>query len=449
MKKNLLLLLAVTAVTLLVALGLIRKLAPGLLGGRPVDLELVQLDEQLPAFYRGVFRDRLAGSREFLLKDPLTKVRALPFYPPEPALGPHNVLGFRNAAVPVAADIVTIGDSMTYGNNAPLEENWPSWMLQALQREDANLYNMSTGGWAAVQYLDMLSYAAAFRPYVVVVAFYTGNDPLETLQLVQGNENWHWLRERAGIAAGVSLAGLPEVSLDVPPEERWPVSFADGVSTVFTPQLRLIANTEHPGVEAGYALMAEVGRLLAERARKLDVQLVFTIIPTKELVYAQKVAAEQLAAPAPYQALVTAESGRIAVLAAALQAVAGARYVDVVAPLQQAALGAAALYPADTNGHPFPAGYRVIGTALAAAVAGMVPAPARGLYGYAQDNSIYLSLVNDEGLWYFKSEAFVEQNGWPAGEIAMLSARQVLRLPFRGVIDSVDPQRFGPACCPG
>ena len=66
------------------------------------------------------------------------------------------MLGFRNAAVPVAADIVTIGDSMTYGNNAVMEENWPAWMLAALQREDVKVYNMSTGGWAAVQYLDML-----------------------------------------------------------------------------------------------------------------------------------------------------------------------------------------------------------------------------------------------------------------------------------------------------
>ncbi len=448
MKKNVLLLLGVTVLTLLVALGLIRQLAPGLLGG-PTDLQLVQLDDRVPAFYKGVFREEHASSREFLLKDPLTRVRARPFLQSIPGAGPHDVLGFRNAAVPVVADIVTIGDSMTYGNNAVMEENWPAWMLATLQREDVNVYNMSTGGWAAVQYLDMLEYAASFRPYLVVVAFYTGNDPLESLQLVNGNENWHWLKARAGIADGVSMQGLPAFSLDMPPEEQWPVTFADGVATVFTPQLRLISNTDHPGVDAGYALMATAGRLLADKAKHLGVQLVFTIIPTKELVYADKVSAAGLDAPEPYRALVSAEAGRVAVLAVQLQAIDGTHYVDVVKPLQRAALGSTALYPNDSNGHPLAAGYRVIGESIAAAIAGLLPEPASGLYAFAKDNEIFLVLVNDEGLWYFKSEAVIEQNGWPAGEVPMVSPRQLLRLPFKGVIDRVDPQRFGPACCQG
>ncbi|MGB5473589.1 MAG: SGNH/GDSL hydrolase family protein [Gammaproteobacteria bacterium] len=448
MNKNILLLLGVTVLTLLVALGLIRQLAPGLLGG-PTDLQLVQLDERVPPFFEGVFREEHASSQEFLLKDPLTRVRARPFYPPEPAIGPNDLLGFRNAAVPVAADIVTIGDSMTYGNNAPMQENWPAWMQSALQREDVNVYNMSTGGWAAVQYLDMLGHAASFRPYLVVVAFYTGNDPLESLQLVNGNENWRWLKARAGIADGVSLQGLPTFSLDAPVEEQWPVTFSDGVATVFTPQYRLISNTDHPGVDAGYALMATAGRMIAEQAKQLGIQPVFTIIPTKELAYADKVSAEGLEAPEPYRALVDAESGRVAALAAQLQAIDGARYVDVVSTLQRAALGNSALYPNDINGHPLAAGYKVIGDSIAAAITGLVPEPASGLYAFAKDSEIFLALVNDEGLWYFQSEAVIEQNGWPEGEVPMVSPRQLLRLPFKGVIDRVDPQRFGPACCQG
>jgi hypothetical protein len=321
-------------------------------------------------------------------------------------------------------------------------------MRMALGRKDVNVYNMSTGGWTAIQYLDMLGNAAAFRPYVVVVAFYTGNDPLEALQLASGNENWHWLKERAGVDDSASLDGLPAFSLDVPPEEQWPITFADGVGTVFTPQLRLAANAEHPGVDAGYAIMATAARLMAERAGQLGMKLVFTIIPTKELVYSDKVTADGLAAPAPYRALVSAESGRIAALAGQLQAIDGARFVDVVKPLQQAALDGVVLYTNGTNGHPDAGGYRVIGETIAAAVDEMVPEPASGLYAYARDNTIFLALVNDEGLWYFQSEEVIEQNGWPAGEVAMLAPRQILRLPFRGVIDRVDPQRFGPACCP-
>lgn len=446
MKKNLLLMLAVTALTLVLALGLIRTLAPGLLGG-PTDLQLVQLDKKLPAFFRGVFREEHATSQEFLLKDPLTRVRARPFLHVIPGAGPHDVLGFRNAAVPVAADIVTIGDSMTYGNNALMEQNWPAWMMAALQRDDVNVYNMATGGWAAVQYLDMLRYAAAFRPRVVVVAFYTGNDPLETFQMVLGNEHWRWLMELAGIASDTSLDGLPAFSVEVPAEEQWQVTFGDGVSTVFTPQLRLISNTDHPAVDAGYTLMAAIGRRIAEQAKHLDVQLVFTIIPTKELVYADKVRTEGLDAPPRYRELVSAESGRVQALAAALQAIDGVRYVDVTEPLQRAALGGTALYTDTINGHPLAAGYRVIGERIAAAIKGLVPEPPSGLYALAMGNEIYPVLVNDEGVWYFRTLTDIEENGWPGGDMPMVDHRQLLRLPHKGVIDGVDPQRFGPACC--
>ncbi|MGI9304016.1 MAG: hypothetical protein ACR2RB_15145 [Gammaproteobacteria bacterium] len=50
-----------------------------------------------------------------------------------------------------------------------------------------------------------------------------------------------------------------------------------------------------------------------------------------------------------------------------------ARYVDVVEPLQEAALSAPALYPQDTDGHPLAAGYEVIATAMAAAVRDQLP----------------------------------------------------------------------------
>jgi hypothetical protein len=55
MKKEWLLLSISVLVTLIAALGIIRWMAPGLLGV-PVDLQLVQVDEKLPPFYEGAFR---------------------------------------------------------------------------------------------------------------------------------------------------------------------------------------------------------------------------------------------------------------------------------------------------------------------------------------------------------------------------------------------------------
>ena len=78
-RKEWLLTLSVITVTLVSSVALIRWLAPGLLGG-PADLQLIQLDEKVPAYYRGVFQEEHFGNGEFLIKDPLTGVRARPFF---------------------------------------------------------------------------------------------------------------------------------------------------------------------------------------------------------------------------------------------------------------------------------------------------------------------------------------------------------------------------------
>ena len=133
MKKEWMLLSISVLVTLIASLGIIRWIAPDLLGVSS-NLQLVQLDEKLPAFYEGVFRRDKENAGELLLNDPLTRVRARPFLHDMQPLGygPHDILGFRNYSVPRVADVVTIGDSQTYGNNAFLSGNWPSNLADRL-----------------------------------------------------------------------------------------------------------------------------------------------------------------------------------------------------------------------------------------------------------------------------------------------------------------------------
>ena len=84
MSKNIklpeLLLIVLSAkLTLLLAIGILTWLAPGLLG-LPSDMILVHSSKVVAPFYEGVFRRQDLESKEFMLKDPITTIRAKPFY---------------------------------------------------------------------------------------------------------------------------------------------------------------------------------------------------------------------------------------------------------------------------------------------------------------------------------------------------------------------------------
>ncbi len=416
MKKDWLLLAASIVISLGVALGVTRWVAPRLFGVSP-DLQLVGIDKKVPPFFENMFREEDLNSDSYLIQDPITRVRAMPLYPDIGGAGPNDLLGFRNRSIPHSATIVILGDSQIYGNNAVIEKNWPSIMHAGLKSEGATIYNMSVGGWAAPQYVNMLGKALAFKPEVIIVAFYTGNDPLEGFMQVYGNPYWEALIPDKTLTA----KDVPKTAFPAPKEEHWPVTFDDGVKTVFTPTLRLASNLDHPASHAGYEIMAEAVRIIAASVSDRDVQVFFTIIPTKELVYASKVSEENLQAPADYQTLVLRERANIEQLAGTIQSLPEVVYVDVLDELQQRAMQATGLYPEDDNGHPAPSGYEVIGQILAEAVRPYLSIPRQELamLEVAPGKYKYL-LLQDNGVYVFASLEVIENNGWPPGAVKIV-----------------------------
>ena len=348
-----------TAVSLL----LVRWLAPQLLGV-PVDLQLVQTSKSLPPFYAGVFREEDAETGGMLLNDPHTNTRFRTLLPADSGTGPHDVLGFRNRGVPNTANIVVIGDSQTYGVGEPLDDNWPS-QLAAMNTPEDDVYSMAVGGWGAIQYLYMFDKAARLTPGIVIVAFYSGNDALDSFTTAYGNPYWQELM----IDASLDKGDTPQVESMLDVDDAWPLTFSDGSKVALTPVGRLAVNDrEQAAVTTGYAIMAEVARRITAQASSLDIHVVFTTIPTRELVYATRVAQEAPEAPASYTRLIAMEQANIDELAGHISALPGAHYVDLVKPLQAAALENGALYPRLWDGHPGRQGYRVIATTLAAAI---------------------------------------------------------------------------------
>jgi hypothetical protein len=342
-------------VILILSLLLIKHFAPGLLGFSQ-DLILVQEDKQVAPFYENVFAHN--DSDDYLISDPHTLVRATPLVDRYDNAGPNDLLGFRNLSIPNTVDVVFIGDSQTYGNNAPFENTIPTYSQRALRNISENrVYSMATGGWGALQYYYIAQKALAFRPKVLVICFYSGNDPLESFALAYGDQRWLEFRPVATLKA--------EDMPTIPKESQWGAVFENGSRTIFTPARRYISVKDHPVVEAGWGILKKVATKISDIAKENGVHVIFTIIPTKELVYAQKLDAEGFDVPTQHQQQITSELHRIRDFERHLQSVQGTHYVPVWEPLQQAALGDEPLYPPNSDGHPLPQGYLLVANALA------------------------------------------------------------------------------------
>ena len=287
----------------------------------------------------------------------------------------------------------------------------------------------------------MAEIAPALQTRVVVVAFYAGNDPLESFQMVYGAEPWKWLIPDRSL----SIDDIPSVTFPAPEAERWEVAFADGVRTVFTPTLRLASNQDHPVTRAGYDIMADVARRITELVEPVSGRVVFTVVPTKELVYALKVEQGALAAPADYLTLVRRERENIDRLRRKIASFTSAVYVDLVGPMQQAALTPNALYPPNINGHPIAAGYQVIAQALTPAVDSLLPDRPDGLIAVRVGSEAYrLVVVKEDGVWPFASQDILFANGWRPGEVPIVEPRDIAGLPVHATVKEVDPDRYGP-----
>ena len=398
-RPEILLLVLTVVLTVSLALALIRWIAPTLLGVSS-DLVLVKSDKKVPPFYDNIFREEHWSSKEYILQDPIVRVRAKPLYPDIGAMGPNDLLGFRNMSVPVAADVIVIGDSQTYGNNAFIWENWPHSM-QAKLPSGVTVYSMATGGWTALQYYYVFLQAPVFSPKVIVIAFYTGNDPLESYTFAIASDLWkEFLPER-----DIKNYGTPAITFPAPENEQWPVVFSDGVKTIFTPKLRHSSNLKHPAIDAGYEIMYNVAAAIAREAKKNKLSIIFTIIPTKEYVYSEKLKQSEMTIDADYQILVDDETIRINKFSSLLKGLDGAEYVDVTAPLKKSAMGNTNLYPENSNGHPIAAGYSVIASAVTPVVRQHITPIGDGYFLSQTQSEIKRLIYIEEGKFWFIDNA--------------------------------------------
>jgi len=440
MKKEWLIAIGATLLSLLVARSIVKTLRIN--SNVPKDMAIVQLDAREAPFYEGVFKRPSEHGQDLLISDPKTILRGAPFFKDQLGAGPHDVLGFRNRVVPTIADVVTIGDSQTYGNNVITAENWPSVMAKSLAGE-VTVYNVSLGSWGGVQYFDMAQKVALFKPLAIVVAFYTGNDSLETFKAAYAVDSWKEFR----LDASLSIHDMPNIPFPPPKEDRWELRFSSGFTTTFTPKLRLLSNDSASGaVVAGYRIIKEIATRIYSVLTKEGVDVYFTVIPTKEMVYSKRVQDEGVVPPEAYAKLIREEGNALSELTEHF-AVIGAKSIDVVSDLKSAASTDALLYPPDSNGHPVPEGYRLIGETIARAVkdglANKTGVLADGGYFTASPERYYVARKGE--MYLFAQPEAAALSGWKKEDFVKVDNRRIESIGMNGVVRSGDTERFGPS----
>lgn len=301
--------------------------------------------------------------------------------------GGHDAWGFRNFRKPEGADIVSIGDSQTYGVAARAVESWPA-VLGAIREQ--TVYNMGLGAYGPIQYLHLMrTYVIQLKPKIVIVGFSLGTDLWDTYKMARSNRHWEFPETAAGpepqvpelviqSPAGRFLRGprewLRKHSLLYAIATRLPISdlFRRQEATALTPEYRddrhdVLIHLDHrvrfldmndARIKVGMEITKRVLMDMKDEAKKQHFRLIIVLLPTKAQVYGKLLErAGFIDKHLQYAEALRNEIETRKILASFLIA----NNIDVVDPLPalEAAVEKGDIYPF-AESHPNKDGYRII-----------------------------------------------------------------------------------------
>ena len=188
---------------------------------------------------------------------------------------------------------------------------------------------------------------------------------------------WRLSGRGAKLEADAGAADWDEINAvarDVSPDLLFPYA-ADSGRTVFPPRARLAAlDVADPRIAEAERITLLLLDRIARAARIAGKQLCVVLIPTKELVYAARIAAHGTSVPPSYTKLVAAEKDVRTRIMTFLEE---GRRAWVISPLTELRLaldsGGAPLYPESWDGHPAAAGHSAIARAAQACAGRLEP----------------------------------------------------------------------------
>jgi len=90
-------------------------------------------------------------------------------------------------------EIITFGDSHTFGELGCKQSSWPSYFSQLAQKK---VYNMGVWGYGLAEYYYLMDQALSFKPKQIIIAVYLGNDIFNTYQTVHSHEGWEKFKDQ-------------------------------------------------------------------------------------------------------------------------------------------------------------------------------------------------------------------------------------------------------------
>ena len=236
----------------------------------------------------------------------------------------HDRDGFRNPVHMAHADIVTLGDSQTYGTGVDSEDVWPR---QLERLSSFTVYNMAFGGWGPTHSLILFDEALTLNPDIIIKAFYSGNDlydsynhvynkgqlselktsspdVLETIKYLKkeksiekqiGNKAEahnggifkkinNYLLQHSNIYA-IASAVYDKLSAAKSVSEPEQAEKYD-LTTIFTPEYRLtVLNLDDARIAEGHRIALKAINEMNDLAKTYHKRFIVVLIPTKEFVF--------------------------------------------------------------------------------------------------------------------------------------------------------------------
>jgi lysophospholipase L1-like esterase len=320
----------------------------------------------------------------------------------QPGSNGHDAWGCRNRSVPASARVVAIGDSLTYGQSAKIDQSWPAVLGRRL---GVSVYNLSTPGYGPAQYCHLLeSEGVTLGPRLVIVGFYYGNDLENAAAAVYSHDHWREVRDPSTVAETLADPPIVKNSDALGGWEGWKlmlqersffyrlvdfalkeinrkltarlfpamnddfVRVADGITrlyTTLTPGKRIRAlDLSDPRIREGLRVSLALFLRMHEACAARGINFVVLLLPTKESVLSEYLDRRGITAAHPKLAKAIDEERELDHRVKQFLEEHGVAYLDPRDALA-AALGRELLYSTDLDGHPSPGGYAVIAESVA------------------------------------------------------------------------------------